>query len=970
MIMKLKLLILLSLLLIFTEVYSQSPVVQQILNSSRQDSLIHFVRELSGNVPTIINGTSQTILSRHKLQPGNALAETYIKQKLESYGLLTTIQSFSATGKNVYAVQPGTEFPNQKYIICAHFDDMPSGTTAPGADDNASGTAAVIEAARIFSQYSFPFTIIYALWDEEEQGLVGSDYYAAQAASAGDSILGVINLDMIAYDSNNDGIVNIHSRPTAGNSVEIKDKLVECNSLYGINLNIVVKSPGSTYSDHASFWSRNYGAVLIIEDENDFHPYYHTVNDHIQYFNQAYFFKSAKLGFAALASFALNLNLNLNHTPIASTSTSTNIQTDVFISTGIDIGTGNLSPRLYYRTKTIGGVFGQFNSVLGSPIESGNYTFEIPAQPLGSTVQYYIAVQDANSTLIKTLPVGGSGYNPPGNIPPSNFFQFFVASQSIALYDEAVNINNWTASGGWNVTTAKYVSPPTSFTDSPGGNYSNNTTAVFRYNNQINLNGIIGASLEYDAQWNIENNYDYAQVQISTNNGSTWTALAGSYTNPGTGTFQPNGEPLYDGIQSTWVHEIIDISNYVNQNISLRFQLRTDGSITADGIYIDNIKITKFTTSFQASVAYENGWNLVSIPGLHPVDQNVNTWWQERDPLANVFYYSNGYQSVINAAPNKGYWMKHLGSNTYNTGDEWPESGLLLVPHNPIAVSAGWNFISGFEKSVLTSNVTTIPPGLQIGQIYGYLPNSGYYVASYLDPGYGYCINLSGSGSIVIPEVLDNVPIKKSATNNDLGKIVLTDAAGKSYTLYSVSGEVDLNQYELPPLPPAGMFDVRYTSGRYAEEISSSAQTVEMSGVEYPVTVRVEGMAIRVQDESGKVVNTLLKSGEEVVISNPMVGKLKVSSNVIPEVYALEQNYPNPFNPATTIEFSIPEDVENVKLTIYDALGQKVVELVNGKLEAGRYSYQWDASRVATGLYIYQLSSEKFTSTKKMMLMK
>jgi flagellar hook assembly protein FlgD len=100
------------------------------------------------------------------------------------------------------------------------------------------------------------------------------------------------------------------------------------------------------------------------------------------------------------------------------------------------------------------------------------------------------------------------------------------------------------------------------------------------------------------------------------------------------------------------------------------------------------------------------------------------------------------------------------------------------------------------------------------------------------------------------------------------------------------------------------------------------------------------------------------------------VEKLKISGNTIPETYSLEQNYPNPFNPATTIEFSIPEDVENVKLTIYDALGQKVAELVNGKLEAGRYIYQWDASRVATGLYIYQLSSEKFTSTKKMMLMK
>ncbi len=158
--------------------FPQSPVIQNILNQTNTDSLMHFTKELSGVIPTIINGTPQTIVSRHNNQPGNALAETYIKQYLESYGLQTTIQSFSTTGKNVYAVQPGTEFPNRKYIICAHFDCMPSGTLAPGADDNASGTAAVIEAARLFTQYSFPYTIIYALWDEEEQGLIGSAYYA------------------------------------------------------------------------------------------------------------------------------------------------------------------------------------------------------------------------------------------------------------------------------------------------------------------------------------------------------------------------------------------------------------------------------------------------------------------------------------------------------------------------------------------------------------------------------------------------------------------------------------------------------------------------------------------------------------------------------------------------------------------------------------------------------------------------
>lgn len=97
--------------------------------------------------------------------------------------------------------------------------------------------------------------------------------------------------------------------------------------------------------------------------------------------------------------------------------------------------------------------------------------------------------------------------------------------------------------------------------------------------------------------------------------------------------------------------------------------------------------------------------------------------------------------------------------------------------------------------------------------------------------------------------------------------------------------------------------------------------------------------------------------------------EIEVEVDFTPYDYTLFQNYPNPFNPITTIKFSVPE-VTNVTLTIYNTLGQKVAELVNTKLEAGKYSYQWDASKVATGLYIYELRTDKFVSTKKMLMMK
>jgi hypothetical protein len=123
-------------------------------------------------------------------------------------------------------------------------------------------------------------------------------------------------------------------------------------------------------------------------------------------------------------------------------------------------------------------------------------------------------------------------------------------------------------------------------------------------------------------------------------------------------------------------------------------------------------------------------------------------------------------------------------------------------------------------------------------------------------------------------------------------------------------------------------------------------------------------------DETGKNVNVNLKSGEDVVIRDATIQKLMVSGEMIPAEYALEQNYPNPFNPSTVIEFSLPENVGNVKLSIYNALGEKVAELVNTALAAGRYSYQWNAKKIATGMYIYDLRTDKFVAMRKMLLIK
>lgn len=95
----------------------------------------------------------------------------------------------------------------------------------------------------------------------------------------------------------------------------------------------------------------------------------------------------------------------------------------------------------------------------------------------------------------------------------------------------------------------------------------------------------------------------------------------------------------------------------------------------------------------------------------------------------------------------------------------------------------------------------------------------------------------------------------------------------------------------------------------------------------------------------------------------------EIENGLKPDEYSLEQNYPNPFNPSTKIEFSVPES-GNVSLQIYNLLGERVANLVNGYLNSGTYSAEWNAEALASGTYIYQINSGNYSETKKMILLK
>jgi hypothetical protein len=241
----------------------------------------------------------------------NTNSSQWMYDTFVSYGLQAQFHTYSHNGtrRNVVGIKPGLVDPDRVVYITGHFDSTSEDPQnhAPGADDNASGTNAFLEAARVLSQYSFYYTIKFVGFNSEEQGLIGSDAYCAYIASQGEDVINCFNFDMIAY-------AGVDTPPpdlviyTNTNSTSFANLLSDaCLEFVPGLVEPVVINENISGSDHYSFWSEGYCAVTGIEDEawgDDFCPWYHTSNDRIEQYPQDYPTNVTKAAIAAVAQLA------------------------------------------------------------------------------------------------------------------------------------------------------------------------------------------------------------------------------------------------------------------------------------------------------------------------------------------------------------------------------------------------------------------------------------------------------------------------------------------------------------------------------------------------------------------------------------------------------------------------------------------------------------------------------------------
>lgn len=196
-------------------------------------------------------------------------------------GLDVSLQRFDTLGypaDNVVAVLPGTESPDDWYIVGAHYDSISQSPNiaAPGAEDNASGTAAVLEMARLFAAHPPKSTIIFICFSGEEQGLFGSRFYAQELDIAGDAgkVRGMLNMDMISFSADETLDILLETAPEAE---FLTDPFIRAAEAYtDLRVSVSLNPFGS---DHVPFLQRGMPALLVIDADYSFYPGYHRTND-------------------------------------------------------------------------------------------------------------------------------------------------------------------------------------------------------------------------------------------------------------------------------------------------------------------------------------------------------------------------------------------------------------------------------------------------------------------------------------------------------------------------------------------------------------------------------------------------------------------------------------------------------------------------------------------------------------------
>ena len=376
-------------------------------------------------------------------------------------------------------------------------------------------------------------------------------------------------------------------------------------------------------------------------------------------------------------------------------------------------------------------------------------------------------------------------------------------------------------------------------------------------------------------------------------------------------------------------------------------------------------------------------WNMLSLP-LIPDDHLKDNLFPTSSSAA--FGYEGGYIVKPNLQFGTGYWLKFPSMQEVTVlGDDREKAA--------IPVSSGWNMIGSLSFPIAATSVGSIPAGIIKSRFFGY--TTGYQVIDSLMPLRAYWVKVDADGQLVLATTMSNAKVQSSTLLiENFSSLTIKDATGNEERLYfgATSAHPDQSQFEMPPLPPTGVFDARFATGRIAELADAKMSReipIVLSSAVYPLSIQWEMKTDAAPAQlfiDGKEFSLIGKGTRDIanLISQIHLILSSALSGHLPAEFELDQNYPNPFNPVTVIRYQLPAcanrsatSIYNVSLKIYNVLGQEVATVVDGAENAGYKSVQWNAGSFASGIYFYRLSvtstgnpTKIFTQTNRMAVVK
>ncbi|MBU1937669.1 M28 family peptidase [bacterium] len=971
------------------------PRIFDFLDDSQLDAIVNQVSQ--AQCSTYVKRL-QDFGTRYSPHDSCRAAEQWAFNTFEDMGLETQLFPYYVqrdTWYNPVGKKVGVLYPDSIYIIIAHIDaiSLIPNISAPGAEDNGSGSACVLEAARILSHYDFDCTIEFVLVSGEEQGLYGSHAYAYDCYINNRNIAGVLNFDMISYDGGYGWDINIFADENFQAERDLADLLAQLTDDYSDTDTVRIDTDGPVYaSDH--YWFSYYGfpAPFAIDspdrDAPDWYPQYHTIFDLISNLDLDFGTEVVKGAVATIATiagvqpcqtFIVNPDGMGDFPTIQAAINAAGDCDTILMADGIFTGIGNRDIDFLGKAITLLSQSGDPTQCIIDCQNAGR-GFYFNSGEVSSSVVEGITVEDGYSS--------GNGGGVYCNLSSPTFNECVIQSgwvdgyggglycyASSPTFTNCMIVSNFAGDGGGGVSCA--LSSPAfnncmitfNSTDGSGGGVRCSQSSPAFSGGEIHScsAGENGGGVYCNRSSPTFNNSDIHKNTANSDGGGVYCYRSSpvfancvirrdSVDGDGGGIYCLDSDPT--------------IQNCVIDSCSA-----DDSNGYGGGIYCDDSDpVIDSCAIHQNRACY--GWGVSCINSSPKLTRCTIS---RRDSgLVAIPYNSRGggLYCVHASSPELTECIISRTIAAAGKGVYCDTSSSPILSHCTIECSQSVVYCNSSSPTLNSCIIARTASGCGIQ-----FSNSPEAVVEYCDvfgnndndfcgdvpPGLGELVKVNYNGdscdfafNISCDPLFedrenrnyhitwDNYPSWDSTRSCCIdagypGESIAFDDCQFKGESGSIHQNVD-DDFENDRTPKDRDFGdwPRGESWPLGENLRDPDNTLPDIGAYY-FDQSTRGIQCSIGDEQIK--------------------------RTIPAEYSLSQNYPNPFNPTTTIQYALPHPGQ-VRLAVYNIVGQQVAVLVNENQQAGTYTVQFDGSNLPSGLYFSRLTAGNYTESKKMMLLK